>query len=125
MPRQSPARAALLACLIAIALAASPLRAQAPDGAAEAQALVDGGAFFGTWPDGRQLFEAVRVIAPDLITLARPAYSAPPVAYIRVSPGLYRSAAGSTIRVAGSDRLIWSDGSGEVTVEYDRVPDAP
>ena len=125
MPRHSFARAALLACLIALALAASPPRAQPAGDGAPAQLQVDDGTYFGTWPDGRQLFETVRVIAPDLITLARPAYSAPPVAYLRVAPGLYRNAAGSTIRVAGPDRLIWVDGSGEVTVEYDRVEGAP
>jgi hypothetical protein len=80
------------------------------------------GTYRGSLPDGRVLFQTLRVISPDLITLIAHDHTAQPVAYRLVGPGLFRAAGGASIEITGQSELRWSRGEGSPVVIYGHQP---
>lgn len=80
------------------------------------------GIYRGVWPDGRVVFQTLRVISPDLISLTAHDHSAQPVAYRMLEPGLFRNAGGSVLAVTGPGVLRWAGAGSGRGVTYRHQP---
>ena len=80
------------------------------------------GTYRGSLSDGRVLFQTLRVISPDLITLMAHDHTAQPVAYRQVGPALFRNAGGAAIELLAPSELRWSRGAGGPVVIYRHQP---
>ncbi|MCB1390273.1 MAG: hypothetical protein KDK12_14205 [Rhodobacteraceae bacterium] len=107
------------------AVAAAPAQVPLPGPPAsqpfQSSAFVPG-TYLGLWQDGRPLYESLRVVSEDMITMQRHEYSSQPVPFYRIAAGVYRNANGSTLTVITPTQLRWANNIGGNIVTYNLMP---
>ena len=81
------------------------------------------GTYLGTWKDGTNLTESVKVFADRIILtrLAGGVGQGKSTAYFKSAPNTYRSSAGYVIFVTTANSFTWSNDEGKNAVGYSKL----